>query len=879
MYNPYSTLGQPVPGPSSAPLNIDSSSHPRTQPHQYSNTYPTNVPYSQMDNQPQPQAWASSSLSSSHTNQYVTNSQNAWMNWSTIPPPPPLPLNSSHTSAPTIDSSYNSTYNPPSSISYGYFATNDSGLNDYSNMNENGSMQKDQKEYVDVDTTIHHDKLFDTAFAAPAINLGTGDRFSQLLEAKMSMMNGSPPAIASGTVDTQPRSYEYRLGGHPSQIQNSHQTNPYPPISTSMSTSLPSMNSQSISDGPASAHRVTEISLPSGAQKSSVITTQTTTQVAPTMPNNLGESSRLINHSPPQWMPNPATYNIPPPPPPQGDLSSIPTSSSSSPSIMMNSLYNPPIPSPAPASSLPQQQYSVYNQPSTNGSFRQSTYCAQQKTSLDPLAVEKHLSDWSQTQIQPDLVAPLPASIQQYQRHRSPTMVIGDGEKYGLHSNITDYNHNQIPHSHPSAHSASAPNSSNNTYMSPSLPHLQAHPSTSAPASARSSKSPTSLPNTIPRGPHQSQKAPAMPSWSTSTQSTRQEKEDLPPLLKIRMKDAAKASADKHQSSEWVSKQPGLIKKKTGEATLGRPKTLEKGKKFSYSTSFSKADLPEKPNKGKGKGKKRENNSQDKEDEVEELNESTVTAKPEKKKRKVQVEEIKEQTSTIDIGQPRSTEMDTSSSQAEKPQIDKTIIACNNCRAKKLKCNGEKPKCFHCHRRGEDVCVYEAILRRRGPGKHNKEKVTKPMKSSSGKKRKGGSSKGDIANQEVESGSSPASSSNNSEDESQTQSTSDKSRDGTQKEKYIESFGLGGGGSEGRIKSRRLNEDEIKNMDYILGSSSTDAIDHQQSYDRNSNGGNLGMGFGNNLKIKISNNINMPQNQTSSSLGSGSRFELSTLRD
>jgi len=33
-----------------------------------------------------------------------------------------------------------------------------------------------------------------------------------------------------------------------------------------------------------------------------------------------------------------------------------------------------------------------------------------------------------------------------------------------------------------------------------------------------------------------------------------------------------------------------------------------------------------------------------------------------------------------------------------------------------------KPKCHHCKRKGEDVCQYDTVLRRRGPGKKNKRK-------------------------------------------------------------------------------------------------------------------------------------------------------------
>lgn len=39
------------------------------------------------------------------------------------------------------------------------------------------------------------------------------------------------------------------------------------------------------------------------------------------------------------------------------------------------------------------------------------------------------------------------------------------------------------------------------------------------------------------------------------------------------------------------------------------------------------------------------------------------------------------------------------------------------------RCNGARPRCHHCARRGEEQCSYDATLRRRGPGKKNKDKV------------------------------------------------------------------------------------------------------------------------------------------------------------
>jgi hypothetical protein len=43
-----------------------------------------------------------------------------------------------------------------------------------------------------------------------------------------------------------------------------------------------------------------------------------------------------------------------------------------------------------------------------------------------------------------------------------------------------------------------------------------------------------------------------------------------------------------------------------------------------------------------------------------------------------------------------------------------------------------KPKCFHCSRKGEELCRYDAVLKRRGPGKKNKRKRGQDDEDSSG---------------------------------------------------------------------------------------------------------------------------------------------------
>lgn len=43
-----------------------------------------------------------------------------------------------------------------------------------------------------------------------------------------------------------------------------------------------------------------------------------------------------------------------------------------------------------------------------------------------------------------------------------------------------------------------------------------------------------------------------------------------------------------------------------------------------------------------------------------------------------------------------------------------------------------KPQCFHCARHDVQACVYDEVLKRRGPGKHNKKDKMKKAEQDEG---------------------------------------------------------------------------------------------------------------------------------------------------
>ncbi|OCF59837.1 hypothetical protein L486_02510 [Kwoniella mangroviensis CBS 10435] len=836
----YPPLGQPVSGVSTdSTLPNGSTSNP--------SHYSSNMSYPLAASQPGPN-WSSA---------YITNSQNAWMNWSTAPPPP--------STEPIYNASGNTT-------SYG------SAFN-YSNSRPN--IIEKASEHIYGEPKV---KNFDTAFAAPAINLGTGDRFSQLLEAKMSMMNGnsgaSTPVInvveaggSSGPMtEAQYPSYDYPMQQFPAQPQN-----PYQPVSDPSSSSLnPSPNGYLTSN-----------------RYSTMIIPPPSTNLSDPFNADMGVSSNPLETSQtqnqtmtqPGFMPDSDKYYYPPPPPPQGDIPE-PSTVTSPRSTLTNFLSH---------------------QPNMNHQYQEVPPYINRLPPLDPLSIEKRLADWSQVHIQPDLVAPLPASVQEYKRRTSPP-VVGDGLRYeqpSTSNTSTDY-FQQYPPAFPQSSAQtqiySQGSSARQSFNpSPSVNHLQASLSSSTQTSIPSSTSPSILPDAVDQSQSQPQRTPTVTGWTSSqhlpstSQSvppppTAPQEEALPPLLKIRVKDTASAlppppeNLELEPILEWTSTQPALIPKRPAQPKDVSGSTNHKGKKFSFKTSVSRADLGMglgSATKGHSHRKVNEKEVSQNKGEISRIVEKHTSKSEEKETKKGSGKRKRKSSIHVEEHEEEDAETKNQSVKVTKPPIEKTFIACNNCRAKKLKCNGEKPKCFHCHRRGEETCVYEAILRRRGPGKHNKEK--KPKSKS---KKKSARNAEDDSNSDSESGST-------SEDANETSVLAKKSKSSSVSlskskssssigadmkesvESHFESFGLGGGGSIGRIDTRRLKEDEIQNMSYILKPqtdfSKTDGYDDRELPLTNQGQGNLAMGFGAGL--------NIIDGGTQHLGGIGTRFVMSTARE
>ncbi|KAI0319115.1 hypothetical protein OF83DRAFT_1170514 [Amylostereum chailletii] len=56
------------------------------------------------------------------------------------------------------------------------------------------------------------------------------------------------------------------------------------------------------------------------------------------------------------------------------------------------------------------------------------------------------------------------------------------------------------------------------------------------------------------------------------------------------------------------------------------------------------------------------------------------------------------------------------SGRGSRKEISNVVIACRQCRARKIRCDSTRPECNNCHRRNNE-CVYDAAPKRRGPDK------------------------------------------------------------------------------------------------------------------------------------------------------------------
>ncbi|ORY32000.1 hypothetical protein BCR39DRAFT_525132 [Naematelia encephala] len=363
-----------------------------------------------------------------------------------------------------------------------------------------------------------------------------------------------------------------------------------------------------------------------------------------------------------------------------------------------------------PQSSQPALDNDLLNLPlqssmSMNNPLNQQQY--------DSLAVEMALHDLTQVEIPPDLVAPLP-----------PNMFSGWGN-WGAGSEVlqtgivpqgSTMENTQVPWSIgvsgaipavlPSAPMSSVQPAYNSTTQSlTDLPH---NPSSSW----------ASIPPPLPRIPHasSSHSAPlSLPSFLPPAPVSSASTTSLPPVLKIRVLDT---------QSPTASPSPGPSHKTRVAALGSRPNGNWAHEMLSSQSSSSSPDLWGRPTASPITRPQRSSQKPPKSTSANSrqilnlpapiASGSKCSASPEASAGdrpfpfKSQAEDVKKET------QP------TAASSDGDGEEKKIIIACHMCRSRKLKCDGERPKCHHCSRRKEDECVYDAVLRRRGPGKKSK---------------------------------------------------------------------------------------------------------------------------------------------------------------
>ncbi|WWD22254.1 hypothetical protein CI109_106745 [Kwoniella shandongensis] len=707
------------------------------------------------------------------------------------------------------------------------------------------------------------ESIFDT-FGGTVVSLGTGSRFDQLLEAKMNMMNQSQTRIESMSNQLPATAYNYMTAVPQPPLAAEHLP-PYQPTGYPPSHMVPVVNGYS-----------------SVSQSPSLPVQQPTQSILPNEPPRHQLPPAMSS----SWPPMPAQY------PPQPMAFQSPSNGYQS--VPYSQPRPPPLTTPSPHQLPPPAPTSTY---------------------MDPAAVERRLQDWSQTHIQPDLVAPMPieiSSILDKQRSASgsergsslgygasqtsqqghadyPSFSLQTGMNFSAMQNgfasTSSMNHTPTQPSTPMAHqlsrsftnpslSCEAPTTRNErgfaTQLEKQTTKSSPHSSglrppqdpislTRTSSNAASSSSSPSVSFSAP--PHRSISL-TMPSelpWSNPGTSTTRpppnplphtQSEPLPPVLKIRVVNSSepvkRESSEVGQSAPVASttEKPGLPSSEQADGAESRPDS----KKFSLTAAVA-ATTSTKKGRGKGKAKKAKLGD-DRESTVANGKENTATMP-------TLPAASKSQSSTSKSKKRKSEAVGETKEERDRRLLDKTTIACNMCRAKKLKCNGDRPRCYHCARRGEEACTYDPVLRRRGKGKNNK---------NHGKGKEGSEDR------DREEGSSP------SGDSESDEPPDDRPQQMKQQKKTNEALPLGpneigsgekivSGSGSGLISRGEHVVEGVGDMSYLL---------KKEGVSSGGGGGGgggrgvgIGMGFGGVSSLGIGMGIGM---------GSGSRFELSTER-
>ncbi|WVR03322.1 hypothetical protein IAU60_000313 [Kwoniella sp. DSM 27419] len=526
--------------------------------------------------------------------------------------------------------------------------------------------------------SVDSKKQFDMAFSAPAISLGTGDRYSQLLEAKMSMLNDGQEGY-----DSLPSA-----GGYPTPTPSTTGAYDYPPFGGYPSLG-PGSSEPAMSAYPSNTARSTPTMTPPVHNHSRASTSSFTgsypLQSADT--NQYGETpSQGPQFFAPTWQ-----YSVPPPPPPQEHFTAdypVPKSQVTSIDHISSSPHQvePLVPSPSTQETTYPSAFSRVKV-GLNGELHGG-----QPYISSPIEIPSQNRGYSSTPVQRDYASTATAYPCPSFDQRSlvmPYEIYPQPPSSSLSPSVPRQSQVPIVTSHvqqsPSKSTLSTPAMAN-PYPAPYIPSsypqpssLQASPQTALPQSTQQARPAWA---TLP--PHAQ---PSIMPWDHTKAappqtSTRHDSEHPVPLRLVGT--SSDSQSDESRAKAGPKARPGLP-----------------AKKFSLSTSVRASTM------------KKERMPADEHD-------GTSATGPSKKKRKSNTIDV-EPVPTVPSHGAAVTALAPTAAPGKRPIPEKTVIACHHCRLKKLKCDGERPRCYHCSRRGMDDCTYEAVLKRRGPGKHNKE--------------------------------------------------------------------------------------------------------------------------------------------------------------